>query len=201
MLQYILTESSRYSVAELAQMAIEGGCGWIDLHLPSLSDTELRELLAPDIIGMCREAGVFLTIDDREAVARELGLHGVRYTLQGAPAAAGKSAVALRDELGPEAVIGIETASAAAAPEMAAADIDYICTPASFDAAARRAFVDAVRAAGAAIPVVAQGHITPDNVRDYLAEGFSGVAVSEYITESDDPAAAVAALMQAIADR
>lgn len=86
MLQYILTESSRYSVAELAQMAIEGGCGWIDLHLPSLSDTELRELLAPDIIGMCREAGVFLTIDDREAVARELGLHGVRYTLQGAPA-------------------------------------------------------------------------------------------------------------------
>ena len=36
MLQYILTESNRYSVAELAQMAKEGGCQWISLSLDGI---------------------------------------------------------------------------------------------------------------------------------------------------------------------
>ena len=197
MLQYILTESPRYSVAELCQMAIEGGCGWIDLHLPDMSDAEVRAAIEPDAIEMCRQSGIFLTVDDRPELARDLGLHGVRYTAAATPAAAASPA-ALREELGPEAVIGIVTSDPSAVPAMAAADIDYICTPPSFDSDRRRGFIAAVRALGAEIPVVAQGDITPDNAAGFLAEGFSGIAVGSYITDAADPVAAVASLMAAI---
>lgn len=198
MLQYILTESDRYSIAELAQMAIEGGCTWIDLHLPGLDDARVRQEIAPEVIDMCREAGIFLTIDDRPELARELGLHGVRMTAGNSPSEAPMSPGALRDELGPEAVIGIETADPSASPSMVAADIDFICTPASFDASTRKSFIDSLRSLGIALPVVAQGDITPDNIRSILDEGFQGVAVGRYITGSDNPVEAVSQLLQAI---
>ncbi len=198
MLQYILTENDRFSIAEQAQMAIEGGCKWIDLHLPDLDDTRVKEEIAPEVIDMCREAGIFLTIDDRPELARELGLHGVRMTVGASPAEAPMSPGALRDELGPEAVIGIETADPSAAPSMAAADIDFICTPAGFDSSARKSFIDSVRSLGIAMPIVAQGEITPENIRSILDEGFQGVAVGRYISRSDNPVEAVSQLLQAI---
>lgn len=197
MLQYILTESPRYSVAEQCQMAIEGGCGWIDLRLPDMTDDEVRAAIEPEAIEMCRQAGIFLTVDDRPELARELGLHGVRFTA-GGPAAQSATPAQLRDELGPEAVIGIVCADPSAAPAMAAADIDYICTPASFDSDRRREFIAAVRALDVAIPIVAQGDITADNAADYIAEGFNGFAVSKYITDAPDPVEAVAAIIAAI---
>lgn len=197
MLQYILEESERYSVADLAQMAIEGGCGWIDLRLPDRDDADVRELIVPDVLDMCRDAGVFLTVDDRPELARELGLHGVRIT-NGAAPSAGQPAAVLRESLGPEAVIGVVTPDPSALPSLATADIDYVCVPAGFDAAARKAFMARVRELGVTIPVVAQGDITPDNVAGILAEGFNGVAVSRYITDSDDPVAATARMIQAI---
>lgn len=197
MLQYILTESPRYSVAEQCQMAIEGGCSWIDLRLPDMTDDEVRAAIDPEAIEMCRQAGIFLTVDDRPELARELGLHGVRFTATG-PAAQAASPAQLRDELGPEAVIGFVCADPSAAPAMAAADIDYICTPASFDSERRREFIAAVRALDVAIPIVAQGDITADNAADYLAEGFNGLAVGRYITDAPDPVEAVAAIIAAI---
>lgn len=197
MLQYILTESPRYSVAELCQMAIEGGCGWISLRLPEMTDDEVRAAIEPDVIEMCRQAGIFLTVDDRPELARELGLHGVRFTV-GSPAAQAASPAQLRDELGPEAVIGIVCADPSAAPAMVAADIDYICTPASFDSDRRREFIAAVRALDVAIPIVAQGDISADNAADYLAEGSNGLAVGRNITDAPDPVEAVAAIIAAI---
>lgn len=199
MIQYILTESSRYSVAELAQMVIEGGCGWIDLHMPDLSDDELRRLLVPDVVELCRESGVFLTIDDRPELARELGLHGVRFTCGSLPANIPQSPAGLRDMMGPEAVIGIETADPSAIPDMVSADIDYVCTPASFDEDDRRRFIEAVRSSGVSIPIVAQGDITAENAVRILSEGFSGLAVGRFVTMASDPVQAMESLIKASA--
>lgn len=199
MLQYILTESDKYSVAELAQMAVEGGCGWINLSLPGYDDAALRSTLVPDVVDMCRDAGIFLTIDDNIAICRELGLHGVRITLGGTPAGQELSPAALRDELGPEAVIGIETADASSLPAMMAADIDFVCVPERFDDAARKAFIEKARQGGATIPVVAQGDITPETAPHLLAEGFNGVAVSRYVTDAASPVEAMEVLMKSIA--
>ena len=197
MIQYILKENDRYSIAEQAQMAIEGGCGWINLHLPGLDEPALRDALAPEVVDMCRDAGVFLTIDDRPETARELGLHGVRYTSAGIPSAS--SPAQLREEMGPEAIIGIETADPSSTPAMAAADIDFVCMPAHFDAEHCRRFVEQVRALGVTLPIVAQGDITIDNILTLFNCGATGVAVNDFVTAAEDPVAAMAALLDKIA--
>ena len=83
MLQFIARINDRYSVAELAQMAIEGGCHWVELDLPDASDDFVRET-ALELKNLCMETGTFLTIVDRPEVAKEAGLHGVQ--LRGANA-------------------------------------------------------------------------------------------------------------------
>lgn len=198
MLQYILTESNRFSTGELAQMAIEGGCLWISLHLPGLSDEEIRALVAPDVVDMCREASVFLTVDDRPALARELGLHGVRISAEYLAANPGMSAMSLRDDLGPEAVIGIETADPSAVPALTAADIDFVTLPAGFGADARRAFTAALRQSGAQMPVVAQGRFTADEAREAMADGCNGVAVGHSITDAPDPVVAMQTMLDSL---
>ena len=120
MLQFIAQTNDHYSVAETVQMAIEGGCRWIQLHLPELSDEDIKAM-SGDIIDLCRESAAFLTIEDRPELAKELGLHGVHLT-----SASNRSATKLREELGPEAVIGVEVASAAAIMALRNADIDYV---------------------------------------------------------------------------
>ncbi len=197
MLQYILTQSENYPVAELAQMAVEGGCMWISLHLPGLSDDEIKAAVVPDVMDMCREQGVILTVDDRPELARELGLHGVRLSLAYFTSHPGATPAALREQLGPEAVIGVECISPSAVPGLSVADIDFVTVPESFDAGRRQAFVKAVRETGSEMPLVAQGDFGSDDVSAVMAEGFNGLAVGPMITEADDPVAATEAILKA----
>ena len=124
MLQFIARINDRYSVAELAQMAIEGGCHWVELDLPDASDDFVRET-ALELKNLCMETGTFLTIVDRPEVAKEAGLHGVQ--LRGANA---RRAAEVREELGAEAIIGIEAAGADAILRTQNLDIDYATLPA-----------------------------------------------------------------------
>lgn len=199
MLQYILTPDERYSAGELAQMAIEGGCGWISINAPELSDEQLREALAPDVVEMCREAGVFLTLDDRPELARELGLHGVRLSREFLFAHPAQTPMALREELGPEAVIGVETSDPSVVPGLLPADIDFVTLPADFDSEARRGFVNRLKELDVAIPVVASGDFTPEKACEAIADGCRGVAVGSAITGAPDPVVATAALINALA--
>ena len=191
MLQYVLTESERYSVPELAQMAIEGGCLWIDLCLPELSDEEIRAAIAPDVVDMCREAGVFLTIDDRPELARALGLHGVRLSARFFTERPSDTPLKLREELGPEAVIGVETADVTAVASLVPADVDFVTLPVAFTSDDRERFVERLRATGSQMPVVAQGDFTPGDCAMALADGCNGVAVGRTITDSPDPVEAI----------
>lgn len=198
MLQYLLTESNRYSAGELAQMAIEGGCMWISIHMPHLSDEDIRAVVVPDVVDMCRDASVFLTVDDRPGLARDLGLHGVRISTAYQAAHSEASAMSLRDELGPEAVIGIETADPSAVPALAAADIDFVTLPVGFTSDERRRFISAIRENGCRIPVVAQGDFTPADAAGALADGCNGVSVSYVITDAADPVAAMQLMIDSL---
>lgn len=195
MLQYILTESDRYSVAELAQMALEGGCLWISIGLPSWSDDSVREAIAPDVIDMCKESGVFLTVDDRPELARELGLHGVRLSRDYLNKHPENSPMALRENLGPEAVIGVEIADPSVVPSLLPADIDFVSLPKSFSSSQRKAFVDALCKMEISLPVVAQGDFTPAQCAEVLNEGCNGIAVEKSITDAGDPVKATEELM------
>lgn len=198
MLQYTLSSSERYTTAELAQMAIEGGCQWINLHFPDSDDASLRDMLVPDVVEMCREAGVFLLFDDRPSLARELGLHGVRLSRQYFSEHPEQTPAKVRDELGPEAVIGIELADPSAIPMLFAADIDFVTLPANFDTARREAFLKTSSSFENTLPVVAQGDITPETAIIAVVEGCQGVAASKFITDSADPVEATRQLFTAL---
>lgn len=181
MLQFIAQTNDRYSVAETVQMAIEGGCRWIQLHLPDLSDEDIKAM-APDIIDLCKESAAFLTIEDRPELAKELGLHGIHVKT-----ITDRSAAAIREELGPEAVIGVDVASAAAVMALRSADIDYVTLPADMRPGEIAEIVTTVRDAGIETPIVATGDITPEDALVYMAAGVSGVATGLPLIKAEDP--------------
>ena len=187
MLQFIARINDRYSVAELAQMAIEGGCHWVELDLPDASDDFVRET-ALELKNLCMETGTFLTIVDRPEVAKEAGLHGVQ--LRGANA---RRAAEVREELGAEAIIGIEAAGADAILRTQNLDIDYATLPAGLPVADVERIVAAVRKAEMQLPVVASGEFTPDGAIE-----ASGIAVSAAIADAPDPVEATQLLVEAL---
>lgn len=78
----------------MAQMAIEGGCGWLVLRVPDYGDYELRQI-CPEIVELCRESSVMLTVEDRPELAKEFGMHGVYLHIgAGVP-------TSVREQLGP----------------------------------------------------------------------------------------------------
>ena len=181
MLQFIAQVNDRYSVAETVQMAIEGGCRWIQLHLPGLSDEDIRPM-AGDIIEMCRESAAFLMIEDRPELAKELSLHGVHFNDLN-----GRSAASWREELGPEAVIGVKADNAAAIMALRNADIDYVTLPEGMEIEKIDGLVSTVREAGIELPIVATGDISADDAVVYIAVGASGIATGTPIINAKDP--------------
>ena len=192
MLQFIARINDRYSVAELAQMAIEGGCHWVELDLPGASDDFVRET-ALELKNLCMETGTFLTIVDRPEVAKEAGLHGVQ--LRGA--GAGRAAE-VREELGAEAIIGIEAAGANDILRTQNLDIDYATLPAGLSVADVERIVADVRKAEMQLPVVAAGEFTPDEAIEVMVAGASGIAVSTVIADAPDPVEATQLLIEAL---
>ena len=195
MLQFIAQTNDRYSVAETVQMAIEGGCHWIQLHLPELTDEDIKAMSA-DIIALCRESAAFLTIEDRPELAKELGLHGVHLT-----SSVQRSAAKVREELGPEAVIGVEVASAAAVMSLQSADIDYVTLPADMKVGEIADLVSVVRGADITTPIVATGDISPEDALVYMAAGVSGIATGKPIIDSKDPVKEVELLLRNLSEK
>lgn len=171
MLQFIAEYNERYSIAETVQMAIEGGCRWIELHMPQSDDSEIREVAA-ELIPLCRESGVFLTIEDRPELARELGLHGVVMT------SLKTTAHKFREDLGPEAIIGLRVATTPAVVAIQNADIDYVTLPPDMPVSAIAQFMEELKPTDITTPVVATGDINLENAVTYMATGISGVATA-----------------------
>ena len=171
MLQFIAEYNERYSIAETVQMAIEGGCRWIELHMPQSDDSEIREVAA-ELIPLCRESGVFLTIEVRPELARELGLHGVVMT------SLKTTAHKFREDLGPEAIIGLRVATTPAVVAIQNADIDYVTLPPDMPVSAIAQFMEELKPTDITTPVVATGDINLENAVTYMATGISGVATA-----------------------
>lgn len=190
MLQFIAESNERYSIADTVKMAIEGGCRWIELHMPDCDDSKIKET-ASEIIPLCRESGVFLTIEDKPEIARELGLHGVAMT------GLDTTALKFREELGPEAIIGLRVATTPAVVAIQKADIDYVTLPADMPLGAIAQFMEELKPTGITTPVVATGDINLENVAAYMATGISGVATAAP-AYAKDPAEYTARLIKAL---
>lgn len=190
MLQVIITQSKKYSLAESAQMAIEAGVRWLILSVGKLSDEELRQECA-EVINLCSEAGVILTIENRIEMARGLHLHGVFITDNSI------SPLKVREQLGAEAIIGTVVSSPDSAFSMEKADIDYVAFTADYDNSQQ--LIVSIRAAGCMIPIVAylpDAPLDDSCIKNLLSLNFSGICGGDSIFKnSDDPVSEIAHIL------
>lgn len=191
MLQFLLQPNDKYSLAEAAQIAVEGGCKWIQVHCPDMDEAELRTELE-QIIPLCKESATILMLEDRIDLARDLGLHGVH--LRDRDVSPGK----VREELGPEAIIGVEIVSAQAAAALKGLDIDYATVAPELSSEEREKLIETVRSCGVELPIVAQGDFDVEEAAVAVALGASGVCTGHKIIEAEDPVAYTELMLSAL---
>ncbi|MBD5244369.1 MAG: thiamine phosphate synthase [Barnesiella sp.] len=201
MLQFITNHSDRFTIAEEVQMAIEGGCRWVQLRMKDASDEEVRAV-ALELIPMCQETDTFLIIDDRVELVNELKVSGVHLGKED------MDPLEARELLGPHAIIGITANTAQDIIKYKGKDVDYVgLGPVHFTTTKKklapelggdgvRHVVEEVRKAGVELPIVAIGGLTIDDIEPLMASGVNGVAMSGSIINSADPVAYTSEVME-----
>ena len=194
MVQFISHYSERYSYLDSIQLALEGGCRWIQLRMKDATDDEVRPI-AVEAQKLCRAYGAKFIIDDRVALVRELGADGVHL---------GKNDMPIREArqiLGPDFIIGGTANTFEDAKAHYEASADYIgCGPFRFTTTKKklapvlgldgyRHIIQQLRAANINIPIVAIGGITKDDIPAILQTGITGIALSGTVLRADDPIA------------
>ena len=194
MIQFISHYSERYSYLDSIQLALEGGCRWIQLRMKDALDEEVRPI-AIEAQKLCRAYGAKFIIDDRVALVRELGADGVHL---------GKNDMPIREArqiLGPDYIIGGTANTFEDAKAHYEASADYIgCGPFRFTTTKQklapvlglegyRSIISKLREANINIPVVAIGGITKDDIPAILQTGITGIALSGTVLRADDPIA------------
>ena len=194
MIQFISHYSERYSYLDSIQLALEGGCRWIQLRMKDATDDEVRPI-AIEAQKLCRHYNATFIIDDRVALVRELGADGVHL---------GKNDMPIREArqiLGPDFIIGGTANTFEDAKAHYEASADYIgCGPFRFTTTKQklapvlgldgyRQIIRKLRAANINIPIVAIGGITKDNIPAILQTGITGIALSGTVLRADDPIA------------
>lgn len=203
MLQFITHPSEKYSIAEEVQMALEGGCKWIQLRLKDASDEEFRAI-AGEIIPLCQEAGAFLVFDDRVQLAIEMKVHGVHLGKED------MSPIEARELMGPDAIIGVTANTADDILKLKGQDIDYVgLGPMRFTTTKARlapqigidgykAIIDKVRSQNMDIHIVAIGGINIADIPQLMATGVSGIAMSGAIINAPDPVSETAMIIETL---
>ncbi len=203
MLQFITHPSDRYTIAEEVQMAIEGGCKWIQLRMKDATYDEMKST-ALEIIPICRENDIILVIDDNVELVNELRVHGVHL---------GKNDMdprKAREILGPHAIIGVTANTADDILSFRGIDVDYVGVGPFRHTTTKKNLapvigldgykdiVAKVTAAGNKLPLVAIGGITLEDVTGIMATGVQGIAVSGSIINAPDPVRYTTQLLNAL---
>lgn len=188
MLQVILEPNDRFSIAEQAQMAIEGGATWLILRYMHIPDGELRETAA-ELVPLCRENGTILTFEGNVEMACETGVHGLFLHFH-------DDAVAVRAQMGPEAIIGVESEVPERIVAYDKADIDYVAMTMEQPAEV----IAEVRRQGCLIPFVAYGDYTIAEARRLRTAGYDGICTGRHIFRAEDPVEYVREMLRALSE-
>ena len=185
MLQFKTTDTASYSAPEQAQMAIEGGCRWIELSSKQNDNATARGNIALEIIPLFTEKDTFMTIDHDVNLVNDLKVHGVHLT------PGDMLPKEAREFLGPHAVIGVTVTTPAEVIALKSADIDYVRVEGYPEVSLDeyKQFVNRVHEAGITTPIVAAGRISDEDIKPLLNAGVSGITISDAVVESTDPTA------------
>ena len=189
---------SRYTHAELAELAIEGG---VDTVQYRSKQNDFRQLMseAGAVAEVCRQRGVLFLINDRVDLCLAVGADGVHLGRNDMPIEIA------RRLLGPSKIIGGTIRNRAQLLESVESGADYVGLGPVFATASKS--VDHAPlgletisevAHETPIPVIAIAGISEVTITQVLETGVYGVAVIGAIAAAADVAAAAARLREAI---
>lgn len=190
--QFITHDNGRANHIVGAEMALRGGCRWIQLRMKGATDDEVR-CVANTIMPLCRRHNATFIIDDRVELALELHADGVHLGKDDMPASQA------RRILGEGFIIGGTANTIEDVEFLNAEGVDYIgCGPFRFTTTKKnlapvigiegyRRIISGIRSKGITLPVVAIGGITRQDIPAIMAAGVNGIALSGAIINAEDP--------------
>ena len=192
MLQFITSKSDKYSIKEEVQMAIEGGCLWIQVS-KSLPDGVKQKDIIDELRPLCEEKETFLLVDSDVELVKEANIHGVLLKNEDMnPAEA-------REYLGAEAVIGVEVNNANEILALKGLDIDYVVIDYNkFSISEIQNIIEEADKNGNNIHIVVSGRMEIVEMLSLMQIGVAGFALSEQIIESPNPVIATTNILTAL---
>jgi len=192
------TVQSRFTHAELAEMAIAGGADTIQFREKKRSTKELVDI-AETLRRVCRARNVPLIINDRVDIALAVDADGVHLGQRDLPVAVA------RKLLGPEKIIGGTAATLDEAIAVQNEGADYLgfghiySTTSKQKHGAPKGPEALAEICGAlAIPVIAIGGIDQENFLPVFDAGAWGIAVIAAVCAAPDPTRAARELKNGI---
>ena len=161
---------------DVVRESLDGGVTMVQLREKTLEEGKLLED-AKELHTLCRQRGVPFFVNDNGEIAREMNADGVQV---------GQSDMEAQDVraiLGPDKILGVsaQTVEQAVLAEKHGADylgVGAVFPTGSKDDADDVSYETRMASCGAgAIPVVASGGITQENVAKLAGSGICGVAV------------------------
>lgn len=193
MIQFITHSNSRYGYVEGARLALEGGCRWIQLRMKDAEEAEFLSA-AKQIAAMCKEYGATFLLDDHVEWVEKTGADGVHLGKNDMPVDEA------RKILGANRIIGGTANTFEDVERLWRQGANYIgCGPYRFTTTKKnlspvlgiegyRHIIGQMKAHGINLPVVAIGGILQPDIKDVMATGVSGIAVSGAVLNAENPA-------------
>ncbi len=202
LLLYAVTDRAwvgRQTLLEQIESALAGGGTLVQLREKRMSGEDLvRE--AREVRALCHRYGVPLILNDDVDAALASGADGVHVGAEDLPVRS------VRERVGQGMIVGATAKTVAQAQAAEAAGADYLGVGAVFPSPTKqnaiRITAEELRTicASVAIPAVAIGGITRENLGELRGCGMAGIAVVSAIFSAEDIQAAARELRDAAAD-
>ena len=202
LLLYAVTDRAwvgRQTLLEQIESALAGGVTLVQLREKRMSGEDLvRE--AREVRALCHRYGVPLILNDDVDAALASGADGVHVGAEDLPVRS------VRERVGQGMIVGATAKTVAQAQAAEAAGADYLGVGAVFPSPTKqnaiRITAEELRTicASVAIPAVAIGGITRENLEELRGCGMAGIAVVSAIFSAEDIQAAARELRDAAAD-
>lgn len=191
MLQYITNTDCNVPVEDQVLAVIEGGCRWVQIRMKDASDDEIRKVVEA-VKPECEKKEVFLILNDRVELAKELNVGGVHLGKEDMPCSKARMI------LGPAAVIGVTANTIADVLAVSNLDIDYYGLGPFASTTTKKNLAPVLGIEGLRtlcyemtekninIAHVAVGGIKLDDVLPIIEAGANGIAVSGAIAFAKD---------------
>lgn len=191
-IQFITHENQRFDYVEGAEVALRGGCKWVQLRMKDTTDNKFLSI-GRKVAALCRSYNATFLLDDRVHLVAELGADGVHLGKNDMPISEA------RRILGNEKIIGGTANTFADVQHLVAQGADYIgCGPFRYTPTKRnlapilglegyRNILKQMQQVGISLPLIAIGGIVSTDIAALRDIGVSGIAVSGAVLEAADP--------------